>query len=86
MRLPTLLNWTILGFNSLLLVFLLLCVFVIDPGRLPWSPAVRRARVDADALGMDVYYARGPFAISVAKDFSNSGSFMFVRYGQPVFS
>jgi hypothetical protein len=33
---------------------------------------------------MDVFCARGPFAISVAKDFSDSGSFMFIRYGQPL--
>lgn len=83
MRLPTLLNWMLLTVNVLTFAFLL-CFSLMPPWPPPWNPSVRRAQADANVMGMDVFCARSPFAISVAKDFSGSGSFMFIRYGQPI--
>jgi hypothetical protein len=83
MRPPTVLNWALLCLNALLLVFLL-TVLLISPRSIPWNPSVRRAQLDAEVLGMEVYCARGPFSINVAKTFPRNESFWFQSYDQPV--
>lgn len=72
------LNWLLLCFNVLLLVFL------VFHWLLPLDRAVAEARKVAAILGMDVYCVRSPLAILVDKDFPGTDKFTLFHFGQPL--
>jgi hypothetical protein len=76
-RLPFILNWILLGSNAVLLV------------ALAWSwlsakGPTEKARASAQLLGMDIYAAKGPFAIFVDKDFPRRYEFTMHDYSRPL--
>lgn len=73
----SILNWLLLWFNALLLLFL------VFHWLLPLGRSVVRARKDAAKLGMDVYFVRSPFTLLVNKDFPHNEAFMLFEHGQP---
>ncbi len=78
MRLPTALNWTLLCMNLTFLAVLGISWF-LSTGWLRVHPAARRAADSLAIMNMDIYWAKGPFAIFVSKDFPRDPSFVFYQ-------
>ncbi len=73
MRLPSVLNWTLLCLNTLLFVVLLV-ISLISLGRPGLNPAAHRRLADGPVLGMEVCDEIGPFVLL-------TGNSMYVRQG-----
>jgi hypothetical protein len=67
-----------------LLFLLLLVMFLGHRGELPWDPFIRKAESDAVKMGMDVWFAKFPFALFVARDSPKGESFTLLKYDPPV--
>ncbi len=80
MRIGTALNWTFFCFNVLVLVLLLL-MFANFQGIRVSSRDLPEAKNAAAEMGMDVFFAKDPFALFVAKRFPDDASFTFYRHG-----
>lgn len=62
----------------------LLLIALATSWRQPTAPGSLPLEADADLLGMDLYSTKAPFAVFVAKEFPQDGSFHFLHYGQPL--
>jgi len=86
MRQRSILNWVLLSLNGMLFVFLLARSLLCQRDR-ALEPAAMRATARAMAayeeLGIsgDIYCAKGPFALVVAKNYPSNPSFDFFHYG-----
>jgi hypothetical protein len=78
MRLPTVLNWTLLCMNLTFLAMLGVSWF-LSTGWLRVHPAARRAADSLAILNMDIYWAKGPFVLMVSKDYPQDESFAFFQ-------
>ena len=68
MRLPATRNRTLLCLNILLFALLVSTVLMLS-GRLDFSRAAHSLPPKIAALGMEVYWEKGPFVLLTAKDF-----------------
>jgi hypothetical protein len=84
MRLRSIANWALLCLNTFLFV-ILASRLDVQTGSLGVDADVRVAKRDAAALGKDLFFASGPFALFVAKDFPRDKSFTLMERGEPLF-
>jgi hypothetical protein len=83
MRLPSVLNWTLLGINTLVFLLLLMILLTIS-GWLRAKPTAHRLMDGGAVLGMEVYYEMGPFVLLTGKDFPRDNSFQLMQRCPPL--
>ena len=83
MRLPSVLNWTLLCINVIVFLLLLVMSFAY-PGWVRSMPAAHPLRDNGSVLGMEVYYEIGPFVLLTGKDFPDDKSFQLRQRFPPL--
>lgn len=83
MRLPTFLNWALLGANVILCLFLLVRLHA-PSGSSPLTPTGHRVLADGPILGMAAQDQIGPFVLLTGKDFPRDKSFQLTEQYPPL--
>jgi hypothetical protein len=77
-RLPTILNWTLLFVNIMVLMVLLM-LLLAPPSWMEFHSAPRRISEDQTALGMELYWEKGPFCLLAHRDFPETNCFSLIQ-------